>query len=75
MKSLRDYGNHFLDEIQDLKISTLEITLITALALMCLMSAIEYNLEGEVDGLQQLRVARQQAQQELMALRSSIRPN
>jgi hypothetical protein len=75
MKSLRDYGNHFLDEILAFKISTLEITLITALALMCLMSAIEYNLKGEVPGIQQLQVARQQAQQELMAFRSSIRPN
>ncbi|WP_373531666.1 hypothetical protein [Vampirovibrio sp.] len=75
MKSLKDYGNHFLDGILDLKISPLEITLIAALALMCLMSAIDYNREGEMQGLQQLHVARQQAQQELMALRSPIQPN
>lgn len=75
MKSLRDYGNHFLDEILALKISPLEVTLIGALAVMCLVSTIEYSLGGDVEGLQQLRLARQQAQQELMALRSTVQPN
>lgn len=75
MKSLLDYGNHFLNELLDMRISLLEGALLVALLLMCLVSAIECNLGRDVGSIEQIRMARQQAQQEWMALRSPEQPN
>jgi hypothetical protein len=75
MKSLLDYGNHFLNELLEMRISLLEGALLVALLLMCLVSAIECNLGRDVGSIEQIRMARQQAQQEWMALRSPDRPN
>lgn len=75
MKSLQDYGNHFLNELLEIRISLLEGTLLVALLLMCLMSAIECNLGRDVGSQEQIRMARQQAQQDWMALRASEHPN
>lgn len=75
MKSLLDYGNHFLNELFEMRISLLEGALLVALLLMCLVSAIECNLGRDVGSIEQIRMARQQAPQEWMALRSPDRPN
>ncbi len=71
MKSWQDYGNHFLDEILDFRISILEVTLMVALVLMCLVSAIETSLGRDVGDRKAIDMAQQQAQQDLMALRTA----
>lgn len=74
MKSLRDYSNHFLDELLDTRISWLEMALILSLSLMCVMSAIECTLGRDVGSMDQIRMAKIQGQQEWMALRSTHSP-
>lgn len=75
MKSLSDYGSHFLSELVEMRISLLEGTLLVALLLMCLMSAVESTLGRDVGSREQIQMAKQQAQQEWMAFRTTERPN
>ena len=69
MKSWFGYKGHFMTEVRNLRMTMLETTLIGALVLMCLISAISTMTRRDVGNYEQLRLAKQQAQQELMALR------
>ncbi len=70
MKSWFGYNGHFLKEIRSLRLSALEQTLIASLVLMCLISAASSLTGRNVGNPQQLKLAKLQAQQELMALRT-----
>ncbi|MCE3235166.1 MAG: hypothetical protein K0Q50_1346 [Vampirovibrio sp.] len=70
MKSWFGYNGHFLQEIRSLRLSIIEQTLIACLVLMCLISAWSSLSGRDVGNTEQLKLAKQQAQQELMALRT-----
>jgi hypothetical protein len=69
MKSWFGYKGHFMSEVRNLRMTVLETTLIGALVLMCLISAVSNLVRQDVGNYEQLKLAKQQAQQELMALR------
>lgn len=67
MKSWFGYSEHFLTEMRGLKLSILEKILISSLVLMCLISAADSLTGQDIGSLEQLKMAKMQAQQELMA--------
>ena len=69
MKSRLGYSNHFLTEAKRLKLSLLEKVIIFSLLAMCLISAVTSLTGRDVGNSEQLKMAKQQAQEELMALR------
>lgn len=71
MKSWQGYSYRFLGELFSLRLSILEAALLTALVLMCLVSAVESMAGRNIGNHEQIRMAKLQAQQELMALRST----
>jgi hypothetical protein len=71
MKSRFGYDGHFFQQLRGLQMSSLEKTILISLILMCVMSAVDA-FNGRLSGNhQQLRMAKLQAQQELMALRAN----
>lgn len=60
-----------MNEVRSLRMNLLETTLIGSLVLMCLISAISTMARRDVGNYEQLRLAQQQAQQELMAVRTN----
>lgn len=75
MKSLKAYGNYYLNELLDLRIPFTELAILVAFTLMCLATVVESNMGVELQGQQALDLARKQAHQELMALRAPVKPN
>ena len=69
MKSRLGYSNHFSTEMKRLKLSLLEKVIIFSLLAMCLISAVSSLTGRNVGNSEQLKMAKMQAQQELMALR------
>ena len=69
MKSRFGYSDHFLSEVGKLKLSLLEKVLISSLVLMCLISAVSSLSGRDVGNSEQLKMAKLQAQEDLMALR------
>jgi hypothetical protein len=71
MKSWLGYKGHFMHEVRTLRMTLLEKALIASLVLMCLVSAVSTMIRKDVGNYEQLKLAKQQAQQELMALRTN----
>jgi hypothetical protein len=69
MKTWLGYRGHFMNELSSLRLTILETTLISSLVIMCLISAISAMSGRDVGNSEQLKMAKLQAQQELMALR------
>lgn len=70
MKSWFGYNGHFFTELRSLRLSIIEQTLIACLVLMCLISAVSSMYGRDIGNTEQLKLAKLQAQQELMALRT-----
>jgi hypothetical protein len=68
MKSWLGYSNHFFQEMRTVRFSLFEMALVASLALMCLFSALDTLSNHDSGNLKQLKMAKLQAQQELMAL-------
>jgi len=60
-----------MSEINQLRLSLLEKVLIGSLVFMCLISVISSMTGRDVGNAEQLKLAKQQAQQDLMALRTA----
>jgi len=60
-----------MSEINQLRLSLLEKVLIGSLVFMCLISVISTMTGRDVGNAEQLKLAKQQAQQDLMALRTA----
>lgn len=71
MKPRLGYNGHFFQEMLGLRLSLLEKTVLLSLILMCLISAVDSLVGRDVGNQEQLRMAKLQAQQELMALRAN----
>ncbi len=71
MKSRLGYSSHFLTEVRKLKLSLLEKVLLSSLLLMCLISVLSAMSGRDIGSTEQLKMAKLQAQQDLMALRTS----
>ncbi len=71
MKSWEGYIEHVLKELRQFRLPTIEIALLGALVLMCLISAIDSMTGRDVGNYEQLRTVKLQAQQEMMALRTN----
>lgn len=69
MKSLKGYGNHFLDALIENRMPLTELAIMVSFIVMCLILVVDNNMGGELSGRHELDIARQQAHQELMALR------
>jgi hypothetical protein len=74
MKFSAGYEGRFLREIRGLRISLLEKAILLSLILMCLISVLDTFSGRNVGNPEQLRMAKLQAQQELMALRAGEGP-
>lgn len=70
MKSCPGTSKNYVEEMRGLRLSTFEKVLLVSLFLMCLISAADSFSGRNVGDYEQLRMAKQQAQQELMALRT-----
>ena len=71
MKSRSAYSSRLMSEINQLRLSLLEKVLIGSLVFMCLISVISSMTGRDVGNAEQLKLAKQQAQQDLMALRTA----
>ena len=71
MKSRLGYSSHFLTEVRKLKLSLLEKVLLSSLLLMCLISVLSAMSGRDIGSTEQLKMAKLQAQQDLMALRTN----
>ena len=71
MKSRLGYSSHFLTEVRKLKLSLLEKVLLSSLLLMCLISVLSAMSGRDIGSTEQLKMAKLQAQQALMALRTN----
>jgi hypothetical protein len=71
MKSCQGYSGRFFEEMRNLRLSLLEKFLITSLVLMCLISAADSLMGRDLGNFEQVKMAKLQAQQEMMALRMS----
>jgi|GEM_PF-2649811 len=71
MKSRFGYSSRFFTEMRQLRLSLLEKVLIASLLLVCLISSISTMSGRNIGNLKQLQLAKQQAQQDWMALRMS----
>ena len=71
MKSRSAYSSRLMSEINQLRLSLLEKVLIGSLVFMCLISVISSMTGRDVGNADQLKLAKQQAQQDLMALRTA----
>jgi hypothetical protein len=71
MKSRSAYSSRLMSEINQLRLSLLEKVLIGSLVFMCLISVISTMTGRDVGNAEQLKLAKQQAQQDLMALRTA----
>ena len=71
MKSQFGYSSRVLTEMRQLRLSLLEKVLIASLLLVCLISGISTMSGRNIGNLKQLQLAKQQAQQDWMALRMS----
>lgn len=69
MKSLFGYSNNFWTEVRQLRLSLIEKVLIVSLLLVCLISTISTMNGRNIGNAHELQLAKQQAQQDLMALR------
>jgi hypothetical protein len=69
MKSRLGYSSHFMTEVRRLRLSLLEKVLISSLVLMCLISVFSSMSGRDIGNTEQLKMAKVQAQQDLMALR------
>ena len=74
MKFSAGYEGRFLREARALRISLIEKAILLSLVLMCLISAVDALSGRNVGNPEQLRMAKVQAQQELMALRAGQGP-
>lgn len=71
MKSRLGYSGHFMTEVRRLRLSLLEKVLISSLVLMCLISVVSAMSGRDIGNTEQLKMAKIQAQQDLMAVRMS----
>jgi len=69
MKSWLGYGGDYFKQMSGLRLSALEQVLLASLVLLCLISVIDSMTGRDIGNTRQLELARQQAQQELMAIR------
>lgn len=69
MKSRLGYSSHFMTEVRRLRLSLLEKVLISSLVMMCLISVFSSMSGRDIGNPEQLKMAKIQAQQDLMALR------
>ncbi|HEY9687511.1 MAG TPA: hypothetical protein V6C52_11090 [Coleofasciculaceae cyanobacterium] len=67
---MKSCSKNYIEEMRGLRLSTLEKVLLTSLLLMCLISAVDSFMGRNIGDQEQLRIAKQQAKQELMALRT-----
>jgi hypothetical protein len=74
MKFSAGYEGRFLREVCGLRIFLLEKAILLSLILMCLISVVDAFSGRDVGNPEQLRTAKLQAQQELMALRAGQGP-
>jgi hypothetical protein len=67
---MKSCSKNYIEEMRGLRLSILEKVLLTSLLLMCLISAVDSFMGRNIGDQEQLRAAKQQAKQELMALRT-----
>lgn len=74
MNSWQGYSKQFLDEMRTLKLSSFEKCLIASLSLLCLFNVVDSLVGHDPGNYEQVKMAKIQAQQEMMASRINQLP-